>query len=89
MQTTVSNTTDYKSPFHIIAMTKLFRVATHEDGPQTDSMVLVVLLVADHGFENGTSNPLNSSSSSPAVTAQIASNNDDSPLTAQSGDGYL
>jgi hypothetical protein len=47
------------------------------------------VVVADNNFENGTANPLNSSSSSPAVTAQIAQSNDSTPLTAQSGNSYL
>jgi hypothetical protein len=48
------------------------------------------VVIADNNFENGTGNPLNSSSSSPAVTAQIVQSNDSSaPLTAQSGNSYL
>lgn len=48
------------------------------------------VVIADNNFENGTGNPLNSSSSSPAVTAQIVQSNDTSaPLTAQSGNNYL
>jgi len=48
------------------------------------------VVVADNNFENGTGNPLNSSTSSPAVTAQIVQSNDTSaPLTAQSGNNYL
>lgn len=48
------------------------------------------VVIADNNFENGTGNPLNSSTSSPAVTAQIVQSNDTAaPLTAQSGNNYL
>jgi hypothetical protein len=48
------------------------------------------VVIADNNFENGTGNSLNSSTSSPAVTAQIVQSNDSSaPLTAQSGNSYL
>jgi hypothetical protein len=48
------------------------------------------VVIADNNFENGSGNALNSSTSSPAVTAQIVQSNDSSaPLTAQSGNSYL
>jgi hypothetical protein len=47
------------------------------------------VVVADNGFENGTSIPLNQSSSSPDVTAQIAQGNGTTPLAPQSGNSYL
>jgi hypothetical protein len=48
------------------------------------------VVIADNNFENGTGNPLNSSTSSPAVTAQIVQSNDSrAPLTAQSDNSYL
>jgi hypothetical protein len=48
------------------------------------------VVIADNNFENGTGNLLNSSTSSPAVTAQIVQSNDTAtPLTAQSGNSYL
>jgi hypothetical protein len=48
------------------------------------------VVIADNNFENGSGNSLNSSTSSPAVTAQIVQSNDSSaPLTAQSGNSYL
>lgn len=57
--------------------------------PANATSTAAPVVVADHGFENGTAIPLNSSSSSPAVTAQIAQKNDSTPLTPQNGDSFL